>query len=315
MENGATGVTTNPLLVLAAVENGDNEWADEARALAESDLSPAERAEAISSLVVARTARLFLADYDRSDGADGYVCAQVNPSLAGDRAAMYSMATRYARLAPNIAVKLPADEAGLSVLEDCIAEGITVTATVSFTVPQALAIAERHRRAILRAERAGKHPGRCFAVVMIGRVDDYLKDVARDNNSGLTEDELDWAGLAIVKRAYSIYRERGYPTRLCVAALRGAYHMTELAGAALTMSIHPKYQDTLFSPEIPKQERIGNPIPAGVVDKLYRLPDFVRAYEPDGLRPKEFVSFGLFQRTIAQFYESGWRLLERQQRK
>jgi transaldolase len=310
-EFGASGVTTNPLLVQAAVEAGKNDWANEARTVAASGLNPAERAEAISSLVAVRTAPLFMPEYRASDGTDGYVCAQVNPSLFGDRDAMHAMATRYAAVSPNIAVKLPACEAGLDVLEDCIAEGITVTATVSFTVPQVIAIAERHRRGILRAQEDNRRPGRCFAVIMIGRVDDYLRDLARDHGCGLDDDDLNWAGLAIVKRAYGIYVERKYPTRLLVAAMRGSNHITELAGAAVTMSVHPKHQEPLFTAALPKEDRIEHPIPTTVVDRLYRIRDFVRAYEPDGLRPREFASFGLFQRTITQFHESGWRLLER----
>ena len=42
-----------------------------------------------------------------------------------------AMAHRFTAWAPNIAVKLPATSAGLDVLEECIAEGITITATVS----------------------------------------------------------------------------------------------------------------------------------------------------------------------------------------
>lgn len=253
---------------------------------------------------------MFMPVYEKSDGADGFVCAQVNPSFACDRDAMRAMAKRFALLGPNIAVKLPANEAGLWLLEECIAEGITVTATVSFTVPQVIAIAERHLRGMERAEQAGVRPGRCFAVIMIGRIDDYLKDVERDNQIGLDREALEWAGLAIVKRAYRVYRERRYPARLCIAALRGTAHMTELAGAAVTMSIHPRYQDPLFSARIAKEERIEAPVPPEIVETLCRIPDFVRAYEPEGMGTREFVSFGLFQRTITQFSESGWKLLE-----
>jgi transaldolase len=310
-EFGASGVTTNPLLVQAAVETGTNEWAHEARAIAASDLDPVERAEKVSGLVAVRTASLFSSEYQSSDGADGYVCVQVSPSLFGTRTAMRAMAERYAALSPNIAVKLPACEAGLDVLEDCIAEGITVTATVSFTVSQVIAIAERNLKGILRARQDNRRAGRCFAVIMIGRVDDYLRDIAHDDGCGIAEDDMSWAGLAIVKRVYGIYREREYPARLLVAALRGPHHITELAGAAVTMSVHPKYQGPLFTSQLPKEERIDRPVPAGVVDRLYRIPEFVRAYDPDGLRPRDFASFGLFQRTITQFHESGWRPLER----
>jgi len=40
------------------------------------------------------------------------------------------------------------------------------------------------------------------------------------------------------------------------------------------------------------------------------MPEFVRAYEEKGMAPSEFVGFGVTQRTLSQFVEAGWRLLE-----
>src|SRR5205085_7700378 len=142
-------------------------------------------------------------------GQPGYVCAPGNPLRAGDRDCMLPMARRFHAWAPNIAVKLPATAAGLDVLEECVAEGITVTATVSFTVPQVLAIAERHRAGSVRARQNGIDPGKCFAVIMIGRLDDYLREVAHDNRAHVDESDIQQAGLAVTKRAYAIYQERG----------------------------------------------------------------------------------------------------------
>jgi hypothetical protein len=44
-------------------------------------------------------------------------------------------------------------------------------------------------------------------------------------------------------------------------------------------------------------------------DGLYGR-EFVRAYEPDGMTPSEFISFGPTQRTLSQFSEAGWKLME-----
>jgi len=38
--------------------------------------------------------------------------------------------------------------------------------------------------------------------------------------------------------------------------------------------------------------------------------EFVRAYEPDGMKPEEFISYGATQRTLAQFYDAGWKSME-----
>jgi transaldolase len=223
---------------------------------------------------------------------------------------MLAMAHRLSAWSPNIAVKLPATAAGLDVLEECVAEGITVTLTVSFTVPQVIAIAERYRRGLARARNAGKRTGRCFSVMMIGRLDDYLRDIALDQRAGLTEADLRQAGLATVKRAYAIYKERGYEATLLIAALRGNHHMLGLAGADLIMSIHPTIQATLLQPGVPRESGIDAPVPADVIERLRHLPEFVRSYEPDGMPSEQFMAFGLTQRTLTQFVESGWRLLE-----
>jgi transaldolase len=60
----------------------------------------------------------------------------------------------------------------------------------------------------------------------------------------------------------------------------------------------------------PREERIANPVPADVIERLQTMPEFVRAYEPDGMKPEDFVGFGATQRTLCQFVEVGWRLME-----
>jgi transaldolase len=310
LERGAVGVTTNPYLVNLAVRKHRTLWAPEIDAVLAQRLAPEPKAEALMRIVVAHTAEKLMPEFERTGGASGFVCGQVNPNRAGDRDSMLAMARRYATWMPNIAVKLPATAAGMDVLEDCIAEGITITSTVNFTVPQVVAVAERHRKGIQRAIRNGIAPGRCFAVIMIGRLDDYLREIAHDSRPGVSESDIRQAGLAVTKRAYSIYRERGYAAVLLVAALRGTYHLTELAGADLVMSIAPAFQEPFVSREFPREERIDRPVPADVIERLGAMPEFVRAYEPGGMTPREFIGYGVTQRTLSQFIEAGWRLIE-----
>ncbi len=310
LERGAVGVTTNPFLTNLALTRNRRLWAAEIETVLAEGPHPEAKAEALMRIVIRHAAEKLLPEYEQSGGKMGYVCAQVNPSRAGDREAMLAMARRFHRWAPNIAVKLPATAAGLDVLEECIAEGITATATVSFTAPQVIAVAERFRAGMSRALRAGVQPGRCFAVIMIGRLDDYLREVAQDTRAPVSEDDIRQAGLAVAKRAWRLYREHGYEAVLLVAALRGAYHLTELAGADLIMSIAPAYQELFVRDSLPRQERIQEEVPAEVIGRLSRMTEFVRAYEPEAMKPEEFISYGATQRTLAQFIEAGWRLLE-----
>jgi len=310
LERGAVGVTTNPFLSNIALVKDREIWAAAIDGVLAQKLAPELKAEALMQIAVLRTTEKLLPEFDATNGQSGFVCAQVNPVRAGDRDCMLATARRFHHWAPNIAVKLPATGAGIDVLEDCVAEGISVTCTVSFTVPQVIAIAERHRAGIERAKAQGIVPGKCFAVIMIGRLDDFLREVAHDNQAAVSESDIRQAGLAVTKRAYALYRERGYEAVLLVAALRGEYHLTELTGADLIMSIAPAFQEVFVTRDHPREERIDKPVPADAIERLSQMPEFVRAYEPDGMTPAEFMAFGATQRTLSQFCEVGWKLME-----
>lgn len=305
---GATGVTTNPFLVAQTLCKSPGKWA---AAIKNGNHSYGEaNAEFLMEKVVSATAQTLLPLYESSKGKYGYVCAQTNPVKAFDTDYMIQMAERFSKWAPNIAVKLPTTAAGLDALDACAAKGITVAATVSFTVAQVIAIAERYRHGAMQAKCAGRKIGRCFPVVMIGRIDDYLREVARDRNLALGESDIRQAGLAIVKKAIAIYQERHYEADLLIAALRGTHHMSGLAGANVIMSIHPKIQSMILGENMAMRCGSNIPVADDVINRLRALPEFVKAYDTDALKPEDFITFGVTQRTLGQFIDAGWLLLE-----
>ena len=78
----------------------------------------------------------------------------------------------------------------------------------------------------------------------------------------------------------------------------------------MTLSVHPKIQALLARLEGPFEERIDVPIDERVLERLLKIREFRRAYEPDGLRPDEFITYGVVQKTLAQFVEAGWSAIE-----
>jgi transaldolase len=309
LANGAVGVTTNPVLCAQALEGNRERWDEEIRKVVEHERSAAAKAESLMRIVVVHAAELLEPMHRATDGQQGYVCAQVNPSLAGDRDGMYAMARRYSSWAPNIAVKLPATAAGLDVMERICSEGTAATITVSFSVPQVYLAGRRYQELVSRRS-AGGRIGKCFAVIMIGRLDDYLREVFADSREAITEREVQAAGLSVTKRAYRLFQENGFQAVLLVAALRGSHHITELAGGKLVVSVHPTWQRSLLCGAVALEERIEREVPRDVVEKLERHPEFAKAYGVEGLSENELLTFGLTQRTLSQFIESGWKLLE-----
>jgi len=180
-----------------------------------------------------------------------------------------------------------------------------VTATVSFTVPQVLAVGDRYQKGLVRCRKASRPTGACYAVVMVGRIDDYIRDVVHDNNlTNVLESDIIQCGTAIMKRAISVFAKRGYEAIMMPAGMRGSYHVTDLSGADCTMSVHPKIQKLLAVVEGPFAESHAKTVPNDVLSRLLTVSDFVKAYEFDDMPPENFITFGVVQKTLAQFTEA-----------
>ena len=58
------------------------------------------------------------------------------------------------------------------------------------------------------------------------------------------------------------------------------------------------------------EERIDRPVESDIIDRLMKMPEFRKAYEPDGMKPDEFITFGSCNRTLDQFVNDGWNVLK-----
>lgn len=303
---GAKGMTTNPFLVNQTLRSYPDDWKD-LQASLDGTLEGDEKALALIAGVTGEYAGRLLPLYEDGEAGVGYVCAQTNPNKCGDFSYMFDQAKKLASWAQNIVVKLPATRAGIRAYEECAALGLNVAATVSFTVSQVLAVGAAAERGKRRAQKAGLRSPLTIAVLMVGRLDDYLRDVAQDQELAIMESDIRQAGTACIKRAYGIYQERGYDTFLMPAGCRGAYHITSLSGAKMIMSIAPKIQDALITiTEDAFVQEIDTPIAPDVLERLSTLREFRRAYEVDGMGEEEFITFGSSNRTIDQFINGGW---------
>ena len=96
---------------------------------------------------------------------------------------------------------MPVTAAGVKAIEEATAAGVSVNATVSFTCPQALAVADAVERGLKRRESEGKDTSKMTPVctIMVGRMDDWLKVIQKKENIAVTPGVLDWAGVAVFK--------------------------------------------------------------------------------------------------------------------
>ena len=306
IENGATGVTTNPILVMKSLYGDPEFWRPYIKSA--EGLSGDAKAEEILRCITVEIAKKFQPIYEKTKGEQGFVCAQVNPKAQGDTETMIEMGRRLAAWAPNIAVKVPATAAGLRAIEELVAEGYTTVGTVSFSAPQVVGIAAAQQRGIERCRKAGRKPAAQFSVLMVGRLDDYLRDVKKDMRSDVPESDIIQAGTAAIKNAYRECRARGYEAKLMPAGMRGGYHAVALAGSDMSFSLSAGILEALKS-EKEFVPHIDEPVSADTLARLKTIPEFVRAYEIDGMKECEFIRFGASQRTLSQFVEAGWNMI------
>jgi len=308
-ELGAVGVTTNPVLTFKTFNESPDFWREQVAAVPK-DIDFIDRAETYLKMVATYAAAQFTDVFEATGGEQGLALGQLNPSWAGDADRMIDQSRRIHSWAPNIAIKLPATRSGIECISVIAAEGIPVCATINVSVSQALAVAEAYEAARKKAIERGVKPALCLVVQQVGRVDDYLRDIAHDSKSPAREGDIIQAGIAMTKRTYGIFKERGYHSVIMPAGLRGTYHITELAGAKMTFSIHPRVQKMVLEQDLKCEERIDIPVEKDVIDRLMTMPEFRKCYEPDGLKPDEFIAYGVTQKLLSQFTETGWAMLE-----
>ena len=307
--NGAVGATSNPTIVGEVLQKEMHLWRDRLSEMV-ADRPTATEDEVTWQLIeemAAKAAELLLPVFEREHGRKGRLSIQTSPKLYRSADRITEQAIHFAGLAPNMQVKAPATRAGVEALEEMTAAGVSVNATVSFTVPQALAVAEAVERGLRRREAAGEDVATMSPVctLMVGRLDDWLQVHADRLGVLLTPGVVNWAGVACVKRAYALYRERGYRTRLLAAAYRSHLHWSQLIGGDIVLTIPYKWQLLFNASDIEVTPRFDDEVPAAVLSELEaKLPDFRRAYEPDGLSIDEFDTFGATRRTLRGFIAS-----------
>ena len=313
IEHGAAGATSNPVIVGEVLEKEMDQWAGRITEMI-SEWPQATEDEIAWKLVEEmsiKAAELLMPVFEREQGKKGRLSIQTDPRYYRDTGRIVEQAVYFDSLAPNIIVKIPVSTAGVPAIEEATYCGVSINATVCFTVPQALAVAEAVERGLARREKEGKDISRMGPVctIMVGRLDDWLKVVANRDDIVTEPEFLEWAGVAVMKKAYGIYKQHGYRLRLLSAATRNHMHWSEFIGADAVVTLTHEWQIRFNGSDIAATPRIDQPVRSDIIEGLSRkFPDFRRAYREDGIPVKDFDDFGPNIRTLRQFI-SGYQSL------
>ena len=306
---GATGGTSNPTIVSQVLKNELETWKPKIVEFINEYPTAAEDfiAWKIIETITINAAKLLKPIYDKNKGRNGRLSIQTNTKFWRDAKSIVEQAVYFDTLYPNNNIKLPVTKAGIEAIEELSYRGVSVNATVSFTVPQCISAAEAVERGIKRREQEGKDTSLMSPIctIMVGRLDDWLRIIM--NKKGIITDPgyLEWAGVAASKKTYRLYRERGYRTRLLNAAYRNHMHWSQFIGGDMSMTIPYEWQQKFNASDVEVKNRIDDPVDLRIIADLeMKFPDFRRAYDEKGMTPAEFDNFGATRRTLLTFLNS-----------
>ena len=308
IDNGAVGATSNPVIVGAVLKKEMQLWKGRIAQIIE-ELPTATEDDITWKLIEeisVKGAELLKPTFDRENGKKGRLSIQTDPKYYRNSELIVKQAVHFNSLAPNMIVKIPVTKAGVEAIEEATYRGVSINATICFTVPQALAVAEAVESGLKRREREGKDTSRMGPVctIMVGRLDDWLKVVANRDNIITNPGYLEWAGVAVMKKAYRIYKERGYQFRLLSAAFRNHMHWSEFIGGEVVVSITQQWQKRFNASDIDIIPRMDTPVnPKSIEGLSNKFVDFRKAYEEEGMKIDEFDEYGPTKRTLRQFID------------
>jgi transaldolase len=246
-EHAVVGVTTNPTILAAAI-TADGAYERQIQDLEGFGLRPAEIVAELAANDVTEAALQLLPVWQATDGADGYVSWEVDPTLAWNAHATLSEVRRLQRRIdlPNLLIKIPATEPGLVAIEESIAAGYSINVTLIFSLERYAAVAESYLRGLRRAADAGIDLSKIHSVasLFISRLDtaaDALLDGQRSPVAAARRGRL---AIASAKLAYRHFQAVFSGPRWEALRARGARPQRLLW--ASTSSKDPAYRDVRY---------------------------------------------------------------------
>ncbi|HSK67174.1 MAG TPA: transaldolase family protein, partial [Anaerolineales bacterium] len=176
IHHGAVGATSNPTIVHMVLKKEMHLWEERIRSLINDHpaWSETELTWKVVEEMSVHGAGFLISAFENYQGEKGRLSIQTNPALYRNAEAIVAQAVHFNSLAPNMIVKIPVTKSGITAIDEATYRGVSINATVSFTGPQAVAVAEAVERGLNRREAEGQSISGMSPVctIMIGRTDD-----------------------------------------------------------------------------------------------------------------------------------------------
>lgn len=247
VDSGVRGLTSNPTIFQKAIQ-GSSDYDHQFALEIKRGLSPTDAYWEMVLADINGALDIFSDLYAQSHGNDGFVSVEVDPSLArqGDETLRAARALHDRIARPNVMIKIPATEEGLSAIQTMIAEGRSVNVTLIFSLQRYSDVIDAYITGLEERLSAGLDISqvRSVASFFISRVDNVI-DAQLDALDSPDASKLKGtAAISQAKLAYALFQEKFSGDRWKKLENAGAHVQRPLW--ASTSTKNPSYPDTLY---------------------------------------------------------------------
>jgi len=242
-----TGVTTNPTIFAAALSNG-HLYDSQVRELAATDSDVEDTIKALTTDDVRNACDVFAATSAATNGVDGRVSIEVDPTLAMKTEETIAQALDLWKIVdrPNVLIKIPATKPGLPAITAAIAEGVSVNVTLIFSLERYRGVIDAYLSGLEQAAANGHDLRQIHSVAsfFVSRVDsevDKRLDATGSDEAAALKGK---AAIANARLAYALFEDEFSGERFLALEAQGANRQRPLW--ASTGVKDPAYSDTMY---------------------------------------------------------------------
>jgi transaldolase len=205
---GATGATSNPIIVADLIKTG--RFDDAIRRFFAEGMNDEQTAWKLTDMLVRRAQETFLPTWEATKGNDGYVSFELDPLLedparnipTAERTRRYiELGKQWSAGHKNRMIKVPATPGGIGAIEDLVAAGVTVNVTLVFSPRQYVLARDAAWRGAKRRQSVAAF--KSVYSIFVSRVDVYTEH----HVPGLSNAAQGQVGIVNAKRIWKMNQE------------------------------------------------------------------------------------------------------------
>jgi len=259
IQKGLMGMTSNPSIFNNAIGSSSN-YDGKIRMLNEAGKTTFEIYDELTIRDIQDATDQFKGVYEGTDGLDGYVSLEIDPRIAHKIQEQIQEGLRLFKKVDrtNVMIKVPSTEEGIPVIEELIAKGVNVNATLIFSIEQYEQVAKAYYKGLTRLanETSDLSNIRSVASVFVSRIDTVVdklinEQLAKETDAAKKEQLQSLRGKAAVANSRIIFAK--WSELLKSAQVQALKHKNANVQRVLwgsTGTKNPNYSDIKYVTEL-----------------------------------------------------------------